>query len=129
MNTNTLQPLSTDEPNVADQAAHRANSAIRSTQNATNSAFDHLTDKVEDMRDQAAPLINRLSGQAKTAVRRGLDTMRDTSAQVRETALRTSDSTVGYIKDEPVKAILIAAAAGAALMALVSLLARTRSVH
>ena len=62
-------------------------------------------------------------------MRRGLDTMRDTSAQVRETALRTSDSTVGYIKDEPVKAILIAAAAGAALMALVSLLARTRSVH
>jgi hypothetical protein len=34
---------------------------------------------------------------------------------------------VGYIKDEPVKAMLIAAATGAALMALVGLVSRSRS--
>ena len=129
MNTNTLHPLGTDAPNLADQAADRANSAIRSTQNVTNAAFDRLTDKVEDVRDQAAPLINRLSSQAETAARRGLDAVRDTSAQVRETALKASDSTVAYIKDEPLKAMLIAAATGAALMALVSLLGRSRSIH
>ena len=129
MNTNTLHPLGTDAPNLADQAADRANSAIRSTQNVTNAAFDRLTDKVEDVRDQAAPLINRLSSQAETAARRGLDAVRDTSAQVRETALKASDSTVAYIKDEPLKAMLIAAATGAALMALVSLLGRSRSMH
>ena len=129
MNTNTLHPLGTDAPNLADQAADRANSAIRSTQNVTNTAFDRLTDKVEDVRDQAAPLINRLSSQAETAARRGLDAVRDTSAQVRETALKASDSTVAYIKDEPLKAMLVAAATGAALMALVSLLGRSRSMH
>ena len=129
MNTNTLHPLGTDAPNLADQAADRANSAIRSTQNVTNAAFDRLTDKVEDVRDQAAPLINRLSSQAETAARRGLDAVRDTSAQVRETALKASDSTVAYIKDEPLKAMLIAAATGAALMALVSLLGHSRSMH
>ena len=129
MNTNTLHPLGTDAPNLADQAADRANSAIRSTQNVTNAAFDRLTDKVEDVRDQAAPLINRLSSQAETAARRGLDAVRDTSAQVRETALKASDSTVAYIKDEPLKAMLIAAATGAALMALVSLVSRSRSVR
>lgn len=129
MNTNTLHPLGTDAPNLADQAADRANSAIRSTQNVTNAAFDRLTDKVEDVRDQAAPLINRLSSQAETAARRGLDAVRDTSAQVRETALKASDSTVAYIKDEPLKAMLVAAATGAALMALVSLLGRSRSMH
>ena len=127
MNTNTLNPLGTDAPNLADQAADRANSAIRSTQNVTNAAFDRLTDKVSDVRDQAAPVINRLSDQAGTAARRGLDAVRDTSAQVRETALKASDTTVAYIKDEPLKAILIAAATGAALMALVSLLGRSRS--
>jgi ElaB/YqjD/DUF883 family membrane-anchored ribosome-binding protein len=40
--------------------------------------------------------------------------------------LRVGDSTALYIKDEPLKAMLIAAAAGAALMALVGLLARSR---
>ncbi len=129
MNTNTMHPLGTDAPNLADQAADRANSAIRSTQNVTNAAFDRLTDKVGDVRDQAAPLINRLSDQAGTAARRGLDAVRDTSAQVRETALKASDTTVAYIKDEPLKAILIAAATGAALTALVSLLGRSRSAN
>ncbi len=50
--------------------------------------------------------------------RRGVDAVRDGSQQLRERALRVSDSTVGYIKDEPVKSVLIAAVAGAALFAL-----------
>lgn len=37
-----------------------------------------------------------------------------------------SDTTVNYIREEPVKAVLMAAATGAALMALVSLVARSR---
>ena len=41
---------------------------------------------------------------------------------MRERALRASGATTGYIRDEPLKAVLIAAAAGAALLALVQLL-------
>ena len=44
--------------------------------------------------------------------------------QLRDRAHRASDGTVNYIKDEPVKAVLIAAATGAALMALVALIGR-----
>jgi ElaB/YqjD/DUF883 family membrane-anchored ribosome-binding protein len=40
--------------------------------------------------------------------------------------VRATDSTVNYIKDEPLKAMLIAAATGAALMALMALLNRSR---
>jgi len=112
--------------NFADQAADSANSAIRSTQNVANAAFDRLSDKVDSARDQAAPLINRLSSQAETAARRSAEAVRETSAQLREKALKAQDSTVGYIRDEPVKAMLIAAATGAALMALVGLLSRSR---
>jgi ElaB/YqjD/DUF883 family membrane-anchored ribosome-binding protein len=42
-------------------------------------------------------------------------------------AQMASDATVGYIKDEPVKSMLMAAAAGAVLMGLVGLLTRTRT--
>ena len=128
MNTTaTFQPLTQDASNLADQAAESANSAIRSTQNVANKAFERLTDTVDSARDHAAPLINRLSSQAETAARRGVEAVRDTSAQLRERAIKASDTTVSYIKDEPVKAMLIAAATGAALMALVGLLGRTRS--
>jgi ElaB/YqjD/DUF883 family membrane-anchored ribosome-binding protein len=129
MNTTTpYRPLGPDAPNIADQAADTANSAIRSTQSVANKALDRLSDTVESARDHAAPLINRLSDQAESAARRGVDALRDTSAQLREKALRAQDTTVGYIKDEPVKAMLIAAATGAALMALVGLLSRSRRV-
>ena len=52
--------------------------------------------------------------------------MRDSSQQLREKAQLASESTVAYVKDEPVKSMLIAAATGALLMGLVSLMGRSR---
>jgi ElaB/YqjD/DUF883 family membrane-anchored ribosome-binding protein len=125
---NTPTAFGSDASNMADQAADRANSAIRSTQNAANAALDSLSDKVDDARNQAAPLLNRLSSQAEAAARRSADALRETSAQLRERAMQATDQTVGYIKDEPVKAVLIAAATGAVLMALIALMGRRSSV-
>lgn len=127
MNTNvTNKPVGTDTTNIVEQAAEGAHTALRSTQSVANAAFDRLSDKVDSARDQAVPLLNRLSSQAELAARRSVDAVRDTSAQLKEKALRASDSTVNYIKDEPVKAVLIAAATGAALMGIFSLLSRSR---
>lgn len=111
---------------VADQAADTANHAIRKTQDATNQAFEKLSDTVDSAREQAAPLLNRISSQAQAAASKTSEALRDTSAQLKEKALRAQDQTVGYIKDEPVKSMLIAAATGAALMALISLSTRSR---
>ena len=80
-----------------------------------------------DVRDQAAPLINRVSAQAEAAAKRGIDAVRDSSAQLREKAQKATDTTVAYVKDEPVKSMLIAAATGALLMGLVSLMGRSRN--
>jgi ElaB/YqjD/DUF883 family membrane-anchored ribosome-binding protein len=55
-----------------------------------------------------------------------LDNLHDASRQLQNKAQGASDSTVRYIKHEPVKAMLIAAATGAALMALISLLSHSR---
>jgi ElaB/YqjD/DUF883 family membrane-anchored ribosome-binding protein len=122
----TNKPLSQTPGNFADQAAQGADSAIKSTQRFANEALDSLSDKVGEVRDQAAPVLNRVAEKAETLARRGLEAVKDSSQVVREKALRASDSTVAYIKDEPVKAILIAAATGAALMALISLMTRSR---
>ena len=122
----TKPPLGQQAASIADSAADSATSAIRSTQNVANEAFDRLSDKVEDARSHAAPLLNRLTTQAEMAARRSADAVRDTSAQLRERAARASDTTVGYIREEPVKSMLIAAATGAALMALIGLLSRSR---
>lgn len=121
----TSKPFGQEATTLADHAADSANSAIRSTQNLANAALDRLSDKVDSARDQAVPLINRVSTQVETAARRGAEAVKETSAQLREKAIQAQDTTVGYIKDEPVKAMLIAAATGAALMALISLASRS----
>ena len=112
---------------LVDQAALSADNAIRSTQRLANDALDSLAGSVQDARHQATPLLNRASDKAGALAQRGVNAVRDGSQQLRDRALRASDSTVMYIKDEPLKAMLIAAAAGAALMALVGLLSRSRS--
>ena len=127
MDTTSIKQVGNEASSVADQAADSAHKALRSTQGVANQAFDRLSDKIESAREHAVPLINRLTSQAENAAQRGVGAVRDASAQVREKALKASDSTVSYIKDEPVKAMLIAAATGAALMALIGLLSRSRN--
>jgi ElaB/YqjD/DUF883 family membrane-anchored ribosome-binding protein len=123
MNTDT--PL--EPPNVfADRAAQSADKAIKATQRVANDALDTLAGSVEDMRQQAAPLLNRATRQASALAQQGMDTVRDTSQQLGEQAARTREITVNYVREEPVKAMLIAAATGAALMALLSLIRRAR---
>ncbi len=126
MNTDTtFKHAVPNAPNIVDKAAENASGAIRSTQNATNAAFDRLGENVNDVHDKAAPILDRLSQQAEAVTRRSIDAVRDGSAQLREKATQLSDTTVAHIKDEPIKAVLIAAATGAALMALVVLASRS----
>ena len=87
-------------------------------------AVDKLADSVDAVRAQAGPAINRMVSEADQLTRRGIAAVRDGSQRLTEQTQRAADSTVAYIKDEPVKAVLIAAAVGAGLMALVTLVSR-----
>ena len=123
MNSN----ISTDQSNgLVDRAADSADAAIKSTQRVANQALDGLADSVQDLRQHAAPMLNQAGERAGALAQRGVDAVRGTSQHLRDRALQASDTTVNYIKDEPVKAMLIAAATGAALMALIGLMGRGR---
>lgn len=73
----------------------------------------------DEHEEQGPDAFSRAAAQVEQLTRNGLDRARDVSQRVKDQALRASDSTVGYIKDEPMKAVLIAAATGAALALLV----------
>lgn len=121
-----VTPAAQPTHNLADQAARSADMAIRSTQRVANDSLDKLADAVQDLRQQASPMLDSASAQANALAKRSVDALLDGSHRLRDQARRASDSTVNYIKDEPVKAVLIAAAAGAALTALLGLLSRLR---
>ena len=127
MTTESTRTIADSASALTEPVAAKAANAIRSTQAVAHDAIDRLADKVDGARERVAPALNRLSSQAEAAARRSAAAVRETSAQIRERAAHASETTVGYIKEEPVKAMLIAAATGAALMALVSLVSLSRN--
>lgn len=79
------------------------------------------------MIDRAASATDLATEQALGAAQRGVAALRDGRQQLVERATHASDATVSYIRDEPVKSILIAAAAGAVMMGVLGLMTRPRS--
>jgi ElaB/YqjD/DUF883 family membrane-anchored ribosome-binding protein len=113
--------------NKSEQSNSLTDQAIKSTQRAANEMVDGLAGTVQDIRHQAGPMLDRATDRVSTLAHRGIESARSTSQHLRDKALHASDRTVNYIKDEPVKAALIAVAAGAALIAVVSLLSGSRN--
>jgi len=80
-----------------------------------------------NLADMAGPLMESANEQVTEMAQRVVEAVRESSEQLQDKAAAASDSTVKYIRDEPVKSLLIAAATGAVLMALANLMWRART--
>ena len=124
--SNNGKPLAQQGKEAVNKAADSVQDGIRSTQRSASQALDKVADKADDMRSTAAPMLDKVGDQAQKLVQQGREVLQDTTKTVREKANQASDMAVAYTKDEPIKALLIAAASGALLMGLVSMMARSR---
>lgn len=122
---NTSSPIPTSN-RLVDQAACGADQAIQATQRAADGALQSLSNGVRGMHDAAAPVLNDAVDRASALAQSSVDAVRESSRRLREQARLASDHTVGYIKDEPIKSMLMAAATGAMLMGLINLISRSR---
>lgn len=133
MNSKLSTPYASDVSHtatqVADHLADKADQAIGATRRQTTHALDNLESGVEHLRTQAPSAFSRAAAQMEELTRRGVERARDAGNQVRDQAHRASDRAVGYVRDEPVKSVLIAVAAGAAVAMLAGWFARSRSNH
>ena len=111
---------------LVDRASQATDQAIKSTQNVATQTVDKLAGAMQDLRHEALPVLNHAVDGMSALAHRSVDSVRDASHQLRIKAERASENTASYIRHDPMKSVLIAAATGAALMALVSLLTRNR---
>ncbi|MEX8493351.1 hypothetical protein [Sphaerotilus sp.] len=120
----SASPASTDAgPNhLTDQAVESADHAIKVAQRVATDALDSLAGAIQALRAQAEPLLDGAADQASSMAHRGLNSLHDSSAVLRTSARQASESTVSYIRHDPIKSILMAAATGAALMGLIGLM-------
>jgi ElaB/YqjD/DUF883 family membrane-anchored ribosome-binding protein len=107
---------------MADTAASKIQSGIREAKRTVDKAGDRLSGKVGDLRTDSKPLIKQMKDRAQSFA----EGVRDTGRQFRDSASRASDSVTSFTKENPVKAIFIAAASGAVLMTLFKAIARSR---
>lgn len=85
-------------------------------------AFSGMADKAADFaHEQVAPALVRAAERGGALLDRGAHAVHDAQRALRERALYAGDRTAGYIRHQPVKAMLYAAAGGALLMALATL--------
>ncbi len=75
------------------------------------------------------PVLNHAAQQADGLLQRGADALRENRTFLQEGAERTQAQVNTYVREEPLKSLLMAAAAGAVLMGVVGLMLRGRSHH
>lgn len=106
------------------QAGQATEAAIRSTQAHATEVVNGLSAGAQQLRDQAVPLLSRAADQTSAMAKRAVHAVQDGAESILDRAHDVSYTTKQYIRVEPVKSMLIAAATGAALMALIGLLSR-----
>lgn len=121
MNATTKSPSQ-----LADEARQTANEAADTTRAYAKNAVNAAGEKVKDLRDQVEPVMDQLASRVQQAVQRGLDAASSTSAKAQRQLERAADVTGRYISDQPMRSVLAAAAAGAAITALIVLASRSR---
>jgi len=112
---------------LADDARQTANDAIDTTRTYAQNAVNAAGEKVRELRRDVEPTVEQLAARVQQAVQRGLDAASTTSARAQRRLEQAADVTGRYIADQPVRSVLVAAAAGAAITALIVLASRRSS--
>jgi len=109
------QTLSTTTTEQFNRAAESLKAAERNAHAAIDSAVDGFVSAYSDGR----PMLRQVGERARAYASDSIDAARNAALDLRDRSQRAVDSTRGYVRDEPVKSLLIAAAVGAAVIALV----------
>ena len=105
-----------------DSAVDQVDDSTRASQRAAHRTLERVAESAASLRDQAKPVVDRWAERASDAAHDSASWMRDRGDRVRYQVGRASDRTVGYVREDPVRAVMMAAAAGALLYAVVRLM-------
>ena len=86
-----------------------------------------LSQEVRSLASDASQFIDRTTAAAGATAHRSLDAVVEGSDKLQSKVRHVGDFASDYIRHEPLKSVLMAAAAGAMLTALIGMLTRSRS--
>jgi ElaB/YqjD/DUF883 family membrane-anchored ribosome-binding protein len=95
---------SVNDTNLAQQGHDFANRAADKAKDGIDKVASTLSDTVESARQRSKPIIDQVGAAA---------------SKVRDSAVEASDSLITYTKNNPIKALMMAAAAGALFLTVI----------
>jgi hypothetical protein len=104
----------------------RAADSLRAAKRDAYAAIDSAVDGLASAYGETRPLFARIGKQARGYAHDGMDVARDAASTLRDRGQRAVDNTRDYVRDEPLKSVLIAAAVGAVVIGLVELVRARR---
>jgi ElaB/YqjD/DUF883 family membrane-anchored ribosome-binding protein len=125
----TAHTTTTDGTHAATPLATTLNSAEQSAQHLASGAVEHASQTLHTLMNDVSPALGRMADQVAALSRQGVHAVQATSHQVGDTVHHASDKTLGYIRNEPVKSVLMAVALGATLVTVFHLISRPHHAH
>lgn len=115
-------------PNATQDRIDTASRQVHDGVEAGRKLAKRAAEQVEDAADDVTSRVDTTIARASEMARQSMDWVRDGRERVKNEVSRASDRTVDYIRHEPVRSVLAAAATGALVYALVQAL-RGRRDH
>lgn len=111
---------------TASKAADTLQDGVYGAQRLAYTVIDAVAEKVASTQSNLPPAVEKVTDQAHKLMQQGREMVQGSAQLARDKAVDLSDQVVSYTKDEPVKAMLMAAAAGAVLIRMLSMVTRSR---
>jgi ElaB/YqjD/DUF883 family membrane-anchored ribosome-binding protein len=115
MDTSTATDFANSGHAFVDKTADKLQSGVREVKHGANTVASSTSRKVESMRTGANQLVDNAADSAEGVFGK----VSAATQKARDFAVETQDSVVAYTRENPVKSLLIAAAAGAILITVV----------
>lgn len=117
--SDAISRFSGNAQDATDTAARKAQSQVKGAKNLANDAGDAVSDTIDSARDNAGPVIDKASRRAQAMANQAVDTASRAAQQLRDGVTDLADGAASYTKNNPMKALMIAAASGAVIFGLV----------
>lgn len=127
-NIPSTQEATSGARQFSEQMLNGAEHAVDASRSLANDTLDRAEGKVRQLRGSIDPIVDKLATQAQKLARQSMDMAAEASDRAQRSMHRYADATTRYVANEPLKAVLMAAAVGAAVALLVAA-ARQRNTH
>jgi ElaB/YqjD/DUF883 family membrane-anchored ribosome-binding protein len=121
MDTMTNNNVPKSGPSLIDKTADKMHGGISDIQRSAKDTHATISNRLEGLGNDVRQMVDSATDQAKPRI----DTVKHSVRQTRNSVSESSDAVIAYTKENPVKALLLAAASGALLFTLFKAFARS----